>query len=475
MDSDIYKEEVSSFITREIEKGSNHNFIVTENDIFDQKIHTNLKELTESIPDIIDEFLHVDDNQLLCDCMEKISMYLHTPNLKLAETFELKEFVEKTTELLVSAHQDEDRTLIEKLKIFILTSIYSLWFYIDTNSAEDSLWLNDTVIDAVLTVARQQDRSIVPVAYFALANYAAISEQTTIYLFQHNILEILLKFLTTWTSTRHTRAGLYLAINLMNFRNEEIYDSLFQFIPCFRCNMNNIDSLIRNQACACLSKLCEYEPAMDACIECEVPEAIYQNITKAPDHFVYRAFHLIDKFLKSPSRGIFLTSQFVNSLSEILEISMNENSKEETAVGDVFIVLLLIEEDLRKEMIQYEIYQKTCQFIMNGYSELKLSAGVFLSVSLLSLQKDVKDNLIDEHEAVQCICSIVPLLKEEEEEKIIFNTLHSLILSDFNKFADIFVEFDVLDTIESIEDDLSPEVKEMTDGILTIFKEREEE
>ena len=135
----------------------------------------------------------------------------------------------------------------------------------------------------------------------------------------------------------------------------------------------------------------------------------------------------------------------------------------------IFTVLLSIEEDMRQTLIKYRIYQKSCDFIRNGYSKLKLNAAIFLAVGLQNVQRDVKSELLYECNAVECLCSVVELLTNENQQKIIFSTLHSIILSYYDSFSEIFIESGFLDDIESIEDDLSPQIREITDAILQLF------
>ena len=466
MCDESYKDDVNSFISNEVDKWDNIDLDKKDIDMWENTTPENFAELKERIPEFIEQVIMSDENQAIYECIDAISIYLHSPNIQIGESFEKIELAMKFADLL---RNEDDSPSVEKIKILILTCIKTLWYYNDDDSVSDSVWLMNEVVDSVLYVLKHPDRSVVPVAYLALANYAVISVEKTLYLLQNNIHETLLNFLRAWTSPCHTKPGLKLALNMLKFRNEDVYEAMMDFIPCFRCHIMNMDAFIRNQACVCLVKLCEYEPAVEECIKCEVPNILYASITDHPEYFVSSEFNLIHIFLKSPCRRDMLTEKLIQSFDQILELSMKEKSKEELSIERIFTVLLEIEEDMRQFLIKYNIYQKACIFIQNGYTDLKLNAAVFLAVGLESVQKNVKDDLLYSNNAVECLCSVVPLLTNENKQRIIFSTLYTIIHSKYDDFCGLFIESGVLDDIESLEDDLSPQIREITDGILSLF------
>lgn len=402
----------------------------------------------------------------ICE-LDALSKFLHAKDNRIEDSFESDKITSRFIELLSST------LCSNKAKIFILECISSFWYYAD-NSERYSVWIARNLVDAVISMIDIDDRDLVPVAYITLANFAAIDKETSCYLFEKNVVRKLLNYLRSWTSPHHTKAGLFLASKLLCFRNEEIYCSMFEFIPCFRCHLMNNDPEVRNKASECLIKLCEFEPAIEECINCEVPESIYNCIVGEPAGFVEQAFKLIHVFLETEARSIFVKEEFIDSIGKILAMSTEEKSANEFNLGDIFLVLISLEADAKEMMENMNIFQLAAEYLQSGYSTIKLHACVFLALVLSNCRKSIKNELIDQYQTVDAICDIISLLNSPEHQKIVFTTIWSLTLSDFDRLEETFYDEDLLENIDNMESEFSPEVREITDNIKAVFAEHDD-
>lgn len=392
-----------------------------------------------SYEDLLDEFdkrygILLDHKYNFTNVSEAIKVFhdlIFHSQFQLTQCFYSKEFVDAFSEILLMTQSYETRK-------YCLEIVGKLWNFVNDCSTPLT---DQNLVESVIHFCGEINQSE---AYFAIANYCAISNETRNQAVDLKILGIkyLQHYMKRETVHDHVYSGLRLSLNILLHGVDDIWDYVKPLISKFRFHIQSLNEKNRSLAAKCLILIAQNSQYIEECLLQNVHLKTYQSIINLS--YTPHVFDLAVLFIQSEVYDDYITYDFNSYCNSLLDTCDQD-------MTSFFILLSELMPKINKILYQQGTIDKILEVAINGSFE-NMKSATFCLIDFMSTVDSQIQIETARNGAFEACCNLVGTgVDSNVNLLVILQTIHDFLKLDSSIFLDIALELDIGSIFSSSE------------------------
>lgn len=364
--------------------------------------------------------------------INKLKKIVFHSQFQLIPIFSASEFVNAFSNII--------RVQSSEYQIICLEIIANLWRWVE----DDSTGLTDhELVKSVIKFCDETNQSeILPYAYFAIANYCAISNETREYAKSLKIINKLEYYMRRETIPIHVKSGLRLSLNILLNGVEDIWMDIIPLISKFRFHVQSSDQKNRSLAAKCLMLIVQNTQCIDACLSQIVHISVYNSIIQLS--YSPHVFDLALLFVQAGIYQEYITIDFINYCNSLLD-------NFELDITSFFNLINELMPFIKQMLYDQGTISKIIQTALEGSFENMKSATLCLIKFMNSVDLQVKFEIASSG-AFEACCNLIGTSIDSYVYLLsILETIYDLLAYDITTFLKIAKDKDLDEILQNSE------------------------